>query len=182
MSYKISISMRTLILALILLISPFPAGAFDDIPLGVDQIDVSAKRASHNTVIDAAQDSDGYIWLASLPGLYVYDGNLVRPVLGDILGDTRIRELHIDSGDTLWLGTNSGVLSYSLKTRTARWHRETNSTDGLASDTVHAVYEDSRGTLWVGTAIRKNEDPAQTKEAASTLHRYEPSFDRFERT
>jgi|GEM_PF-2008189 len=174
--------MRTLIFALILIITPFAASAFEDIPLGVDQIDVSEKRASHNTVIGAAQDSDGYIWLASLPGLYVYDGNLVRPVLEDVLANARIRDLHIDSGDTLWVGTNFGVLSYSLKTRTARWHRDTNSTDGLASDTAHTIYEDSRGTLWVGTAIRKNEDLAQTKEATSTLHRYEPSFDRFERT
>ncbi len=183
MSYKLFPSnMNILPLVIVLLFPPFVASAFEDIPLGVDQIDVSEKRASYNTVIDVAQDSDGYIWLASLPGLYVYDGNLVRPVLGDVLGGTRIRDMHIDSGDTLWLGTNSGVLSYSLKTRTARWHRDTNSTDGLASDTAHTIFEDSRGTLWVGTATRKNEDVEETKEAASTLHRYEPYFDRFERT
>ncbi|GAB6113546.1 hypothetical protein JCM14713_33040 [Desulfomicrobium salsuginis] len=181
MSYKISIAMRTLIFALILIISPIAAGAFEDIPLGVDQIDVSAKRASFNTVIGAAQDSDGYVWLAALPGLYVYDGNLVRPVLEDILGGTRIRSLHIDSGDTLWLGTNSGVLAYSLKTQTARWHRATNSTYGLTSDIAHTMYEDSRGTLWVGTADRLTKAGQQGAEAPSTLHRYEPSFGRFER-
>lgn len=173
--------MRTLILALILLISPIVAGAFEDIPLGVDQIDVSAKRASYNTVIGAAQDSEGFIWLAAIPGLYVYDGNLVRPVLEDILGGTRIRDLHIDSADTLWLGTNSGILSYSLKTQTARWHRATNSTGGLTSDTTHTIYEDSRGTLWVGTAGWKSQEHETGEEATSALHRYEPSFDRFER-
>lgn len=173
--------MRILILALLLLVSPVSAGAFEDIPLGVDRIDVSAKRGSHNTVVAAAQDSDGYIWLASLPGLYVYDGNLVRPVLEDLLKGTRIRDMHMDSGDTLWLATNAGVLSYSLKSHAARWHRDTNSTEGLASDTVHSLFEDSRGTLWLGTASRKHEDREQIAPDGTGLHRYEASFGRFER-
>jgi diguanylate cyclase (GGDEF)-like protein len=179
--HNIKSDMRILILAILLAVAPVSAIAFDDIPLGVDRIDVSAKRRSHNTVIAAAQDSDGYIWLASLPGLYVYDGNLARPVLEDLLQGTRIRDMHIDTADTLWLATNSGVLSYSLKTQTARWYRDTNATGGLASEIVHSIYEDSRGTLWVGTAGRKREIADPGEPAATGLHRYEPSFDRFER-
>ena len=172
--------MRTLICAILLVFLPLQALALEEIPLHVRQTDVSAKRGSHNSVFAAARDSDGYMWLATPPGLYVYDGHLARPVLEDILQGTRIRDLHIDSGDTLWVATNSGVLTYALKSGKYRWHRATDGQNGLIGDTTHAIYEDKRGTLWVGTANGSLKNGVWQGPAYAGLHRYEPSFDRFE--
>ena len=172
--------MRILVFALLLLIGPGQAAAFEDIPLDVRQVDVSPKRASHNAVFASAQDSDGYIWLASLRGMNVYDGNVVRPVLEDILRGTKIHDIHIDSDDVLWVATNSGVLAYELKTQNYRWHHADDD-GGLLSNTVHCIYQDKRGTLWVGTANGDSKTGGWADESRIGLHRYEPSFGRFER-
>jgi ligand-binding sensor domain-containing protein len=173
--------MRTLICALLLLVQPLhAAAATEDIPFLVRHTDVSTKRGSHNSVFSAARDADGFIWLATLRGVYVYDGYLVRPVLEDVLQGTAINDMRIDSGDVLWLATNSGVLAYPLKTGKPRWHRRGEDNGGLISDTVTTLYEDKRGTVWAGTA--SGERPNDGREGApfAGLHRYEPSFDRFE--
>ena len=49
----------------------------------------------------------------------------------------------------LWLGTQGGGLNrYDTRTGTARHYTEE---DGLANNTVYAVLEDERGTLWLST-------------------------------
>jgi len=165
---NINTNMYVLILSLLLLALPQQVLAIQDIPIDVRQIDISTERHSYNSVIDTAQDADGHLWFASVRGLHVYDGNVVRPVLADILQGTKIRDIHIDGNDVLWVATNSGILAYSLKNQTPRWHRTNGSTKGLASNTVHVLHEDQRGTLWAGTT-------------ENGLHRYEPSFDTFKR-
>jgi diguanylate cyclase (GGDEF)-like protein len=164
---KIKFSMRTLIFALTLLLFPISAPAIQDIPLDVSQVDVSGERNSHNSVIATAQDSRGFIWLASIRGLYVYDGQSLRPVLGDVLQGTNIGAMLIDANDTLWVGTNSGILAYSLNTMTPRWYTTTETSQGRSTKFVKVLRLDQRGSLWAGTSN-------------GGLHRYEPSFDRFE--
>jgi diguanylate cyclase (GGDEF)-like protein len=157
-----------LILVLMLAVFPRPASADQDLPLDVRQIDISSKRQSHNSLIAAARDADGYLWFASIHGLYVHDGNLIRPVLEDVLQGTKIRDIHIDANSVLWVATNSGVLAHALKTGVSRWHRATGMAGDLASNTTHAIHEDQKGSIWIGTSN-------------GGLHRYEPSFDTFQR-
>jgi diguanylate cyclase (GGDEF)-like protein len=164
--------MRTPFLAFFLLTLSVSAAAIEEIPLDVSRIDVSSERWSHNSVIAAARDFDGYIWLASLRGVNVYDGHSVRPVLEDVLQDNNLNDIHIDSRDTLWVAANAGIVSYSLKTGKHRWYRS--DSQGLAMESNRLVFEDTRGTLYVGSLKRL---PA----ASAGLLRYEPSFDEFER-
>jgi ligand-binding sensor domain-containing protein len=110
--------MRILIFILTLLLIPQQALAIPDIPLDVNKLDISFERHSHNSVIASAQDSQGYIWLASIRGLHVYDGRSIRPVLDEVLQGNNIRDIRIDANDVLWVGTNSGVLAYHLATKT----------------------------------------------------------------
>ena len=159
--------MRTLIFILTLLLLPQQAVAVQDIPLDVSKLDISLERNSHNSVIATAQDSQGYIWLASIRGLHVYDGRSVRPVLGDVLQGKNVRDLRIDGNDILWVGTNSGVLAYSLATKILRWYTTSETPAGLSTATVFILHEDQKGFLWAGTGN-------------GGLHRYEPSFDKFE--
>jgi len=159
--------MRTLIFILTLLLIPQPALAISDIPLDVSVLDISSERGSHNSVIATAQDSQGFIWMASIRGIYVYDGRVARRVLEDVLRETKIRDLRIDDNDILWVGTNSGVLAYSLKNGTPRWYRTNDTPAGLSTKSVNIFYSDQKGSLWAGTVN-------------GGLHRYEPSFDRFD--
>ncbi|MBU4525998.1 MAG: diguanylate cyclase [Desulfomicrobium sp.] len=159
--------MRTLIFILSLLLIPPSALAIQDIPLDVSQLDISFERNSHNSVIATAQDSRGFIWLASVRGLHVYDGKTLRPVLGDVLQGTNVGDMLIDGNDVLWVGTNSGILAYSLKTMTPRWYKTTETSAGRSTKFVKVLRVDQKGSLWAGTSH-------------GGLHRYEPSFDRFE--
>jgi ligand-binding sensor domain-containing protein len=159
--------MRTLIFILSLLLTPPSALAIRDIPLDVSQLDISFERNSHNSVIATAQDSRGFIWLASVRGLHVYDGKALRPVLGDVLQGTNVGDMLIDGNDVLWVGTNSGILAYSLKTMTPRWYKTSETSAGRSTTFVKVLRVDQKGSLWAGTSN-------------GGLHRYEPSFDRFE--
>jgi diguanylate cyclase (GGDEF)-like protein len=159
--------MRPLIVILLLLALPLPAGAMRELPLDVRPIDMS-RQYDDNTVIDTAQDGSGYLWFATTHGLNVYDGNAVRPALQDILGDSKIHDILVDRNDTLWVATTRGILAYSLKKSSARWHHATDASDGLAVNSTKAIYEDSKGTIWAGTI-------------KGGLHRYQPVFDVFER-
>lgn len=159
--------MRTLIFILALLLLPQPAPAIQDIPLDVSKLDISLERNSHNSVIAIAQDSRGYIWLASIRGLHVYDGRSVRPVLEDVLQGKNLRDMRIDDNDVLWVGTTSGVLAYPLATQAPRWYTTSDTPAGLSTSSANVIYKDQKGSLWAGTVN-------------GGLHRYEPSFDRFE--
>jgi len=158
--------MRTLIFILTLLVFSASAFAIQDIPLDVSQVDVSFERKSHNSVIATAQDSQGFIWLASMRGLHVYDGKTLRPMLEEVLQGTNIGDMLIDGNDVLWVGANSGILAYSLKTMTSRWYTTSETSAGPSTALVKILYLDQKGSLWAGTK--------------GGLHRYEPSFDRFE--
>jgi diguanylate cyclase (GGDEF)-like protein len=159
--------MRILIFVLALLLTPIRSLAAQEIALDVNVLDISTERGSHNSVIATAQDSQGYIWLASIRGIYVYDGREVRRVLEDVLQDTKIRDMHMDKDDTLWVGTNSGVLAYSLHSGTPRWYETNDTPAGRSTKSVNVLYADQKGSLWAGTVN-------------GGLHRYEPSFDRFD--
>ena len=159
--------MRILIFVITLLLLSTSALAVHEIPLDVSALDISTERGSHNSVIATAQDSQGYIWMASIRGIYVYDGRVARRVLEDVLRETKIRDLRIDGDDVLWVGTNSGVLAYSLENGTPRWYRTNDTPAGLSTRSVNIIYADQKGALWAGTVN-------------GGLHRYEPSFDRFD--
>lgn len=159
--------MRTLIFILTMLLLPQQTLAIQDIPLDVSKLDISLERNSHNSVIATAQDSRGYIWLASIRGLHVYDGRSIRPVLDDVLQGKNLRDMRIDDNDVLWVGTNSGVLAYPLATQAPRWYTTSDTPAGLSTSSANIIHKDQKGSLWAGTGN-------------GGLHRYEPSFDRFE--
>jgi diguanylate cyclase (GGDEF)-like protein len=159
--------MHLLIVILLLIALPLPAGAMQELPLGVQPVDMP-RQYDDNSVIDTAQDGSGYLWFATTNGLNVYDGNTIRPALEDILGKSSIHDILIDRSDTLWVATTKGILAYSLPKSSARWHQASESSTGLAVNSTKALYEDSKGSIWAGTL-------------KGGLYRYQPVFDVFER-
>ena len=103
-----------------------------------------------NSVYTILQTSDGYIWFGTELGLVRFDG--LRFEVFDKnntagIGDNNIATLLEDRTGTLWVGTSSaGVARYARNK-----FRPLTKKDGLPSDSVHAVVEDTFGDIWIGT-------------------------------
>jgi len=55
----------------------------------------------------------------------------------------------LQSGDTLWIGTTEGLISYHLKTfETQRWDKK----NGLSDNYISSLYKEGSHFLWVGTS------------------------------
>jgi ligand-binding sensor domain-containing protein/class 3 adenylate cyclase len=104
-----------------------------------------------NTVLDIAQDGDGYVWIASYEGLIRFDGSAFSTFSGsDGRGFSALsaRELALDREGGLWIGTNDdGVYLYK-----GGAFRRFGQAEGLGDPSVRALGFDSSGALWVGTA------------------------------
>ncbi len=108
-----------------------------------------------NSVTALAQDSNGFLWIATADGLAKFDGYETvifhhDPLIVDSLANNNVQTLFIDSKDRVWLGTTGGGLT-RLKD------------DGIGFETyaltqgedqtrfVFAICEDQQGDLWVAT-------------------------------
>ena len=102
-----------------------------------------------DTILDGAQDAQGYIWLASYEGLVRFDGESFT-VFGARQGfaGRSPRALATASDGTIWIGTNStGLFSYRGGVF-VRYGIE----EGLPDLSVRAVAIGTDGAVWAGTA------------------------------
>ncbi|NQZ13070.1 MAG: GGDEF domain-containing protein, partial [Algicola sp.] len=78
----------------------------------------------------------------------------------------------IDSHNNLWIGTNSGGLDlYQPKSQSFIHYRHAvTNPHSLSNNTIRALYEDSNGTLWIGTDGGLNRFDAQTQQFESFQH------------
>ena len=102
-----------------------------------------------STILDIAQDRAGYLWIATDNGLSRFDGE--RFVNFDASNtetftSSYIRDLHLARDESLWIATSGGLLRYA----DGEFELFTQE-DGLVSDHVRALAEDSSGGLWIGT-------------------------------
>lgn len=98
-----------------------------------------------NTIV---QTSDGMIWAGSYSGLYRFDGTKFERVTMENRVNN-VMSLYVDSDDILWIGTNDqGLISYNLKTDEMVLYSTTN---GLTSNSVRCITEDSLGNIYAGT-------------------------------
>ena len=92
-------------------------------------------------------------WIHRIEGDRVTSVHLLLPdgVRRSIWAGTAVQ---IDSGDDIWLGTNAGLYrfarpQFSDPSRSVRPSARYSVADGLASDHVAELFEDSRGDLWI---------------------------------
>jgi signal transduction histidine kinase/CheY-like chemotaxis protein/ligand-binding sensor domain-containing protein/HPt (histidine-containing phosphotransfer) domain-containing protein len=98
---------------------------------------------------DAFEDSHGRIWLGTLGGLLVSDGDrLVQPQERQPQLTSPVYFITEDAGGDLWFGTDNGVVRWDGSTI-----RHYTSRDGLVGRETNrdAGFVDSLGRLWIGT-------------------------------
>ena len=89
------------------------------------------------------EDRNGDLWFATDEGVSRYDGKHFYTVAQDL----NVHTLLADRQGKIWFGTlNNGLFRYD-GTTTTRFA----AVDGLPHQSVYALYEDARGTLWIGT-------------------------------
>ena len=104
-----------------------------------------------NNVVQAiAQTPDGYLWIGTREGLARFDGvaftifntrNLPQ------LGTASITALCADHHGRLWIGTEGAGLVCVQGDSLRRFA----TTNGLAGNTIRAIYERKDGSVWIGT-------------------------------
>ena len=95
-------------------------------------------------------DENGVLWIGSVGGLdKMKDGRFSTYAPNGPWGTlVNITDLRGDNEGSLWIGTAADGLA---RLRDASFVTYTEK-DGLSSDQVHVVFEDSRGTFWIGCA------------------------------
>ncbi|MDP6778426.1 MAG: two-component regulator propeller domain-containing protein, partial [Candidatus Latescibacteria bacterium] len=131
---------------------------------------IAADGLAGKPVGSICQDREGSLWFGTEGGIIRYDGRTWTTVLGrDTLDDSMVWSIHQDRSGCIWFGTGltdrrggSGVYQYDPSAGSTQnaWTAFT-AADGLASDMVHSVFEDSDGYLWFG--------------GGKELSRYDPS-------
>lgn len=97
-----------------------------------------------NPALSICEESNGKVWIGTTHEVLSYDGTLANMFPGYT---ANVRALHCDKKDNIWIGTGGGGLSCW---RAGSFMHFTKS-QGLPDQFVTTIFEDSRGTLWVGT-------------------------------
>jgi len=140
---------------------------------------------SQNSVLAIAQDSRGFMWFGNRYGLNRYDGHgfkLYKNIQGDTtsLSNDYILSLFADTAHTLWIGTTSGLNKYDLEKD--QFERiPVNPTTATGQDNaINCVYEDRKGSLWVGTAqglfVRAGQTAGITPAGSGNSNQFTPFF------
>jgi ligand-binding sensor domain-containing protein len=109
------------------------------------------------SVSGIAQDSKGFIWMATQGGLARYDGSGFKTFTNDpfdesTISSDRIETIYLDDDDLLWAGGSDGLNRIDTTTeRITRYRYSMSTTNSLSNDLVVALARDARGSLWVGT-------------------------------
>ena len=132
----------------------------------------------YGCVTDITQDSEGYMWFATLNGLYRYDGYQIVAYHADAtnpksLAINWLNTVYADENGLIWIGTfGKGVDCLDPKTGVFKHYRY-KSTDNksICSDTVTMIRGDKKGFLWVGTNNGLNYFDTQTGKFIRYRHK-----------
>ncbi|MDX1530637.1 MAG: two-component regulator propeller domain-containing protein, partial [Rhodothermales bacterium] len=130
-----------------------------------------AGTISQDTVTAVLRDRRGDLWVGTHRGLNRYDEEgrrFVRyrsdPSDPTSLSNDQVRALYVDRDGVLWVGTGSTTLSETPigegglnrydpeRDAFVRYLHDPDDPQSLFDNKVRSLFEDSRGTFWVGTA------------------------------
>jgi ligand-binding sensor domain-containing protein/two-component sensor histidine kinase len=116
----------------------------------------------NNTVMDIAQDYDGYLWIGTFGGgidrldieAESFRHYYSSPVNLKLLPDNEILSLLVDNSGILWVGAHLGDGITKIQKNTAKFKylkSEPGNSQSLNDNIVWAIHKDYNNTLWVGT-------------------------------
>lgn len=110
-----------------------------------DTITLSTFEGPHNISRNLLEDKDGNIWVAAFDGVFRYDGTSLVNMTHDITSD-RFFSATADRNGNLWFGSiGAGIYRYDGSS-----FQNFTVDDGLVSNEVVSIYEDSDGRMWFG--------------------------------
>jgi ligand-binding sensor domain-containing protein len=101
-------------------------------------------------VHDLTIDNRGVVWLATTDGLLRYDGEKIKLIQNDILGQEEVRGVTHYSNNNIWIATaTKGLVFHKQNTSTTLGEIE-----GLPASisAYRCLNTDAQGRLWAGTA------------------------------
>jgi signal transduction histidine kinase/ligand-binding sensor domain-containing protein/DNA-binding response OmpR family regulator len=150
--------------------------------MGLDRLDPETGNVTHHLLANRKtfnweenfinvllEDHLGNVWIGTNAGLYrrdVSSGNFThyKPIAGDStsLSDGQVQAIYEDRAGTLWIGTGNpnlntpragGLNKMDQQTgRFTRYMSDAADAYSLTDNRVQSIFEDSRGTFWIGTA------------------------------
>jgi len=128
-----------------------------------------SKSIRSNAIRSLVEESNGRLWVGTLKGLDYwnpmtnsFERNFKESSDAQILGKEHVRSLFIDNSGIIWAGTSSpfygertdgGLFRIDpITLDVKRYVSDNNDPKSLSNNIVTSVFEDSRGTFWVGTA------------------------------
>jgi ligand-binding sensor domain-containing protein/GGDEF domain-containing protein len=112
---------------------------------------------SYQFVRTISQDKDGFMWFGSQEGLHRYDGYQFLSFHHDVgepnsLSSDLISRILVDRKQQLWVATRGTGLNLYRENTQDFMHISTKTENAkLSDDNVNALFEDSKGNLWIGT-------------------------------
>jgi diguanylate cyclase (GGDEF)-like protein len=92
------------------------------------------------------QDRDGVVWAGTSAGLARFDGRVFVPVREPGAPMETITSFLQDRSGTMWFGTGEGLVTLRNGV-----YRTLTRKDGLLSNWIMHLHEDSSGTIWIAT-------------------------------
>jgi len=112
----------------------------------------------NNVITSLWSDRSGKLWIGTGGGLQSRkNGVLTSYTTNNGLPSNRVQAIYEDSDEALWIGTDNGLVKMSIGAgsagtdSTAATMKVYTTKDGLGSNTIYAITQDSRGTMWFGT-------------------------------
>lgn len=94
---------------------------------------------------------DSVLMATEKDGLFLYNAGVVSPFTTKTIADTSQINCFIRKGNDLWLGSSdNGAIRFNMATGQAQ---VINKANGLRSDFIYNIIDDSAGNIWVGTGF-----------------------------
>ncbi|WP_019029865.1 ligand-binding sensor domain-containing diguanylate cyclase [Colwellia piezophila] len=109
--------------------------------------------SNHNlksdVIISFSETKQGNLLIGTSKGLNLFNksSNTISPIID--IEESQIWEILRDGDDTYWLGTDSGLILYNLRTNQLEAFKPTETNDLLVTNIVN----DNSGRLWLGTDL-----------------------------
>jgi len=116
-----------------------------------------SEHGNHRDLWDILIDRNSDIWIATIDGVFRFDGELLTRFSMPVIASREKSEfapkmvycIYEDNDGDIWFGTDgAGVVRYDGESTVVY----TSSSDGLSSDNVCEILQDKQGDFWFGTS------------------------------